>query len=50
LPPALTFQDERYCVTAHFAVCQLSMELTSMPACDSSSQYTRWFKYDRDKL
>jgi Mediator complex subunit 24 N-terminal. len=22
LPPALTFQDERYCITAHFSVCQ----------------------------
>jgi len=22
LPPALNFQDERYCITAHFSVCQ----------------------------
>lgn len=30
LPPALTFQDERYCITAHFSVCQLWW---SWPAC-----------------
>jgi hypothetical protein len=34
LPPAPTFQDERYCMTTHFSVCQFSMELiTCYSAC-----------------
>jgi hypothetical protein len=31
LPPALTFQDERYSITAHFSVCRFLMEFSSMP-------------------